>query len=323
MVLDPTTASLETQVADRERLRAEVDRLSVALVAAYTAAEALTAERDRLAAECERLQNRRDWPFEAAHHDDHHAREEHLVAELQAAKAEVDAARKLVNIHDACRDSAEREVDRIAAELQRHKEAATAQLRYDTQAVLTGTPENRTRNELRAMTADRDRLVAELLAATREADRLRHGMAVEGDFVCPDSLALNDARAESQEAKVQRDRLRALVEEACGELDDTGGEFARQRAEEISAEAEALVPEKPACRCDDVDDTTNPPSAVHCPAHNHAADADFEQGYDQAVDEICDHFAKAGQPEVVRDICRIFLSPTRTGHRSPVVKGSP
>lgn len=35
----------------------------------------------------------------------------------------------------------------------------------------------------------------------------------------------------------ERERLRALVEEACGELDDTGGELAAQRATEIRREA--------------------------------------------------------------------------------------
>ena len=35
----------------------------------------------------------------------------------------------------------------------------------------------------------------------------------------------------------ERDRLRALLEEAIGELEDTGGDFARQRATEISEEA--------------------------------------------------------------------------------------
>ena len=40
---------------------------------------------------------------------------------------------------------------------------------------------------VRQLMADRD-------AAIREADRLRHGVPVEGDFVCPDALLLDEAR---------------------------------------------------------------------------------------------------------------------------------
>ena len=42
--------TLEAQFAEREQLRAEVDRLSKALVAAYTDVEVVTADRDRLRA---------------------------------------------------------------------------------------------------------------------------------------------------------------------------------------------------------------------------------------------------------------------------------
>lgn len=38
-------------------------------------------------------------------------------------------------------------------------------------------------------------LIARLREAERESDRLRHGQAIEGDFVCPDSLALTAAQA--------------------------------------------------------------------------------------------------------------------------------
>ena len=53
--LDPTTAVLAAQIEERDRLRAENHRLSVALVAAYTNVEAVMADRDRLRAEVERL----------------------------------------------------------------------------------------------------------------------------------------------------------------------------------------------------------------------------------------------------------------------------
>ena len=54
-VLDPTTASIEAGNAERERLRAEVLRLSQALVAAYTDSEAVSAERDFYRTEADRL----------------------------------------------------------------------------------------------------------------------------------------------------------------------------------------------------------------------------------------------------------------------------
>ena len=47
MTQDPTTAAIANQIEERDRLRAEIDRLSKALVAAYTDIEVLTAERDR------------------------------------------------------------------------------------------------------------------------------------------------------------------------------------------------------------------------------------------------------------------------------------
>lgn len=53
--IDPTTASIEAGTAERERLRAEVLRLSQALVAAYTDSEAVSAERDLYRSEAERL----------------------------------------------------------------------------------------------------------------------------------------------------------------------------------------------------------------------------------------------------------------------------
>ncbi len=43
--------------------------------------------------------------------------------------------------------------------------------------------------------------------------------------------------AEADQLRAEGVRLRALLEEACGELDDTGGPFAKRRAYEIRAEA--------------------------------------------------------------------------------------
>ena len=53
--IDPTTASIEGGNAERTRLRAEVLRLSEALVGAYTDSQAVSAERDQLRTEANRL----------------------------------------------------------------------------------------------------------------------------------------------------------------------------------------------------------------------------------------------------------------------------
>lgn len=42
------------------------------------------------------------------------------------------------------------------------------------------------------------RVLDERDAANRELERWRHGNMIEGDFVCPDSLALTEARAECE-----------------------------------------------------------------------------------------------------------------------------
>ena len=47
-MIDPTTALIEASNAERDRLRAENDRLSKALVTAYTDVQVLKAERDRM-----------------------------------------------------------------------------------------------------------------------------------------------------------------------------------------------------------------------------------------------------------------------------------
>lgn len=54
-VLDPTTAAIETQIAERDHLRAENQRLGRALAEAYTDVEVVKAERDHLRAEAGRL----------------------------------------------------------------------------------------------------------------------------------------------------------------------------------------------------------------------------------------------------------------------------
>lgn len=75
-------------------------------------------------------------------------------------------------------------------------------------------------------------IAAQRDAAIREADRWRHGVPVEGDFVCPDSLALHEARAECDRLRAERDQLAADTREA----------FARVRIERdrLAAEVERL-----------------------------------------------------------------------------------
>ena len=50
-------------------------------------------------------------------------------------------------------------------------------------------------------------LIAERDAAMREADRLRHGVPVEGDFVCPNELRATEAEAERDEALALLERF--------------------------------------------------------------------------------------------------------------------
>lgn len=58
-------------------------------------------------------------------------------------------------------------------------------------------------------------------AAIREADRLRHGVPIEGDFVCPDSLALVETRREIE-------RWRPVIEAArAWRANDVGGDHGR------------------------------------------------------------------------------------------------
>lgn len=46
-----------------------------------------------------------------------------------------------------------------------------------------------------AARAEVERLKEQVTARERELERFRHGVTLEGDFICPDSLALTEARA--------------------------------------------------------------------------------------------------------------------------------
>jgi len=67
-------------------------------------------------------------------------------------------------------------------------------------------------------------LTRQLADANRELERWRHGVTIEGDFVCPDSLALSDARAELRAIGKAKLELRALADAAT-----PGPWFARGR----------------------------------------------------------------------------------------------
>lgn len=56
-------------------------------------------------------------------------------------------------------------------------------------------------------------------AAIRELERWRHGTTVEGDFVCPNALALDSMTAELAEARADAEEQRGLFLEAKAERD--------------------------------------------------------------------------------------------------------
>lgn len=87
------------------------------------------------------------------------------------------------------------------------------------------------------MTADGEdahaTLRAQLASTTRELERWRHDQQIEGDYVCPYSLALEESQAEME-------RLRAALIKACGMVDDAV--LYRDDADEWHAAADKLRP---------------------------------------------------------------------------------
>lgn len=71
---------------------------------------------------------------------------------------------------------------------------------------------------LETATSERDEARRDLAASHREADRLRHGEAIESDYVCPESLRADKAEAE-------RDAAVALIREVAA----SGVEFEDER----------------------------------------------------------------------------------------------
>lgn len=62
--------------------------------------------------------------------------------------------------------------------------------------------------------AERARMASALAAAEREADRLRHGVPVDGDFVCPDAPRADAAEARAKQAEEERDAWEMSATEA-------------------------------------------------------------------------------------------------------------
>lgn len=104
---------------------------------------------------------------------------------------------------------------------------------------------------LMGIIAERDaeiaRLKAALLEQGRELERWKHGEQIEGDYVCPDSLALTEARKELDAMRnaapdraglvativkvvADRDAARAEVERLRGERDELADECDRAKA---------------------------------------------------------------------------------------------
>lgn len=73
--------------------------------------------------------------------------------------------------------------------------------------------------EAQKIAVDKARLELELAASQRESDRWRHGVPVEGDFVCPDSLRADALSERLHEAEAIVDYLSdAAVDALSGEL---------------------------------------------------------------------------------------------------------
>lgn len=66
-------------------------------------------------------------------------------------------------------------------------------------------------------TRDLTALLDALDAAEREADRWRHGVPVEGDYVCPTSLALDQARADLRAYGGHRDDCHIAIWMRCAD----------------------------------------------------------------------------------------------------------
>lgn len=70
-----------------------------------------------------------------------------------------------------------------------------------------------------AAIARAERAEANSKAAEREADRWRHGVPVEGDYVCPRSLEADELRAQVEKAEQASSLLMAVCDRTGAEID--------------------------------------------------------------------------------------------------------
>jgi hypothetical protein len=84
-------------------------------------------------------------------------------------------------------------------------------------------------------------LTAERDAAIREADRLRHGAPIEGDFVCPDSIERDSLKSKLAEVEAERDDLRESVRVWMASTADLGAQCQAKEAKLAEVERERSV----------------------------------------------------------------------------------
>jgi hypothetical protein len=73
------------------------------------------------------------------------------------------------------------------------------------------------------------RLRADLAASQREADRWRHGVPIEGDYVCPDALRADAAEQRAKSLEADLESLRAELAAANARVDEM-----RERAAKVA-----------------------------------------------------------------------------------------
>ena len=164
---------------------------------------------------------------------------ERLRAELAAAQAERDEAIEARKVGLAAletyRENGKRwlettnrmdEEHDILGEIIKSRDASLATLTAERDSVKAAASAaranwDRTVTERDEARREIERMREQHEAIEREADRLRHGVPIEGDFVCPDSLALIETRREIE-------RWRPVIEAAkAWRANDVGGDHGR------------------------------------------------------------------------------------------------
>lgn len=129
--------------------------------------------------------------------------------QIDPRDTEIAALRRWKALHDAAPDGAK------AIVIERMQEAAAIE------PIVRAWREANVKLE-----AERDEARRDLAATQREADRLRHGLAIEGDYVCPNAL--------------RADGLREQVAQALALLDDISATDVHTAAFGIAAVSDIL-----------------------------------------------------------------------------------